>query len=41
MILVTYHHDGVVALCDADLIGKEFEEGKMFLHGNGLVQFKL
>ena len=31
MILVTYHHDGVVALCDADLLGKEFEEGKMFL----------
>lgn len=31
MIYAKFHED-VVALCDADLIGKEFEEGKKYLH---------
>ena len=30
MILVKFHED-VVALCDSDLIGKEFEEGEKYL----------
>jgi uncharacterized protein len=30
MILVKFHED-VVALCDSDLIGKEFEEGDRYL----------
>ena len=30
MILVKFHED-VVALCDSDLIGKEFEEGNRYL----------
>ncbi|MBI5797287.1 DUF424 domain-containing protein [Candidatus Woesearchaeota archaeon] len=31
MIYAKFHED-VVALCDSDLIGKEFEEGKKYLH---------
>ena len=30
MILVKFHED-VVALCDSNLIGKEFEEGERYL----------
>jgi len=31
MIVVKFHDSGVVSLCDGELIGKQFEEGKLFL----------
>ncbi len=32
MILLKIHDEGVVSLCDSDIIGKTFEEGDLQLH---------